>query len=152
MTVNCWLIYSSIEIIHVHGKLGKLPFESRRKTLDYGKEPKGLEIFNAAKGLKIIHEDIDNAQEFEAAHSLLNAAERIIFLGFGYNLTNMKRLQIPFDQKKEIIGTSLGRTDLENKVLQEIFPDLELPGRELDAYNFLRECITLWDFRKALKP
>jgi len=91
----------SIPIIHVYGLLDYLPWE----------KPDGREYNNKYSGnfdimrktgnkIKIIHEkgDIERDPEFNRAHSLIEDAKKIYFLGFGYDSTNIKRLLFPYTQ------------------------------------------------------
>ena len=65
----------------------------------YGPDPEDRlsDIRIASKNIRIIHEyvDVDADPEFQKAHQLLSRAERLIFLGFGYDKTNLERLQVP---------------------------------------------------------
>jgi len=101
-----------IPIIHVHGKLGDfewqhphpspVPYDSYSSNMD------SEMVSRASKKIKIIHENIAEDIEFKQAHQLLSEAARVYFLGFGFNQTNLERLQIeslPTD--KCIWGTGL---------------------------------------------
>ncbi len=67
----------------------------------------------AADRIKIIHEDITGRdEEFSQAKALLKNAERIYFLSFGYNATNMSRLGVTAISTTAQ-GTGLGLTDNE---------------------------------------
>jgi len=88
-------LLESIPIIHLHGKLGNLPAESNNNSRNYhgGITPKNLDI--CRKGIKIIHEGIDEDEQFQKAHKFIKGARKIWFLGFGYDITNLKRLKLP---------------------------------------------------------
>jgi hypothetical protein len=45
--------------------------------------------------IKIIHESIENEPQFAEAHRLIRNAERVCFLGFGYDQKNVERLLEP---------------------------------------------------------
>lgn len=95
----------SIPIIHIYGKLGFLPWECEKvqRPVPYNydwKKPeeeldetdeKEMLIENASQKIKIIHEGgtVENAEEIRIK---LNYAERIYFLGFGFNPINLQRL------------------------------------------------------------
>jgi len=65
---------------------------------------------------------VDNP-EFKRAHDLLAHAERICFLGFGYDKTNLDRLIGPLGTgivtSKECFGTVFGFTQKEIEVLNQ---------------------------------
>ena len=116
---------NGINIIHLHGQLGYLPWQCER-TSDYNHRSReyivqidSINIKVGADNIKIIHEDIDNDKEFQKAYELLDNADRIFFLGFGFHPTNLKRLNITtFGKGKTVAGTSLGITDREKAVIE----------------------------------
>jgi hypothetical protein len=113
-------VLNKIEIIHVHGQLGYLGWQSGA-TGGNGRwyEPicKAKDLETAAKGIKIISENIDDSPEFRTAHQLMSSAERIGILGFGYHQTNMRRLRLPLG-RVPVIGTSRGFTGTEMQEIQ----------------------------------
>ncbi len=101
-------------ILHLHGQLGTL------ESMPYGWGQKMLagDIQAAAKGIKVIHQVSPRTAAFVAARKALLAAQRIYFLGFGYNQTNLTRLQVfsrewSAIRRKECIvrGTSINMSD-----------------------------------------
>jgi len=132
---ECVKIVNSIPIIHLHGQTGKLPWQSSKdcitreysknfKELDFIKSANNVEfhptqflqarenIFNISNQIKIIHEkELDSDVGFQEANKLLDSANNIYFLGFGYHDDNLKRLkisQISPRIKRNIDGTSCG--------------------------------------------
>jgi hypothetical protein len=88
-----------IPIIHLHGQLGYLPWQAQ-DGIPYGRPPRGDgrsawpdDVQGAAKKIKIIHEDIEKDEQFLEAKKLLEEAEVVYFLGFGYNQINVERLK-----------------------------------------------------------
>ena len=140
---------ASIPIIHVHGKLGSLPWEEnvRKETAGSSNPPKKSVPFDsfhnpdltshedyewyrkiwiklARDNIKIIHESSDEGTEFDQARQLLAGAERIYFLGFGYHETNLRRLRIndlcnPDDPIREICGTVYGLSHQKREMLKK---------------------------------
>ena len=114
------LLLENIPIIHLHGQVGKLPWQvkgNKGKPYDktfsalslikdrsvskdnysaYDRERAVLYIRHEISGqITIIHEnELDNDPAFKDAYKLLKDAERIYFLGFGYNNENLRRLKI----------------------------------------------------------
>lgn len=86
----------AIPIVHVHGQLAPLPWQALRQSFcrDYEKKATPEIILKAADGIKVISEGDESSPEFEQARELLSEAMKIVFLGFGYHETNMKRLGI----------------------------------------------------------
>jgi len=78
-------------IVHVHGQLGSLDKNSGHYIGFEGKvTPKIIE--RCIPEIKIVHENVSETPEFIIARSLLQDAERICFLGFGYAEKNVQRL------------------------------------------------------------
>ena len=125
---DCAEKLNKIPIVHVYGKLGRLPWEKTHYSLvpyDVVKHPNklGLYVGRGGENIKIIHEDIEKDPEFNQAFELLIATERIYFLGFGFNETNLKRLRIeslchPDVPDKVICGTSHGLSQRQNQLVK----------------------------------
>jgi hypothetical protein len=71
----------SLHIVHLHGSLGLLPWQSGA-GLGYISKTTPASILQASKSIKIIHEAVEDDPEFQKAHQLLSDAELIVFLGF----------------------------------------------------------------------
>jgi hypothetical protein len=88
-----------IEIIHVHGQIGRLPWQGYLKEsipTDRKYEPKigpGW-IWPCAQHIKIIGESDHASPEYEKARQVIGSAKRIHFIGFGFNEDNMRRLYV----------------------------------------------------------
>ena len=93
-------VLSSIPIIHVHGSLGPLPWQSSNgrpySEVNFPSYPD--EAFKlaelASKNLLIVSEEEKSTNEFNRAFDCLKSAKRIYFLGFGYHEPNLKKLKV----------------------------------------------------------
>jgi hypothetical protein len=107
---ECAAVLSKIPIIHLHGRLGFLPWQgqnARPYAVDIN--PEALKV--STDNIKVIHEDITEGRDddFKQAKALLGDAEQIIFMGFGYNSKNIERLGIAdLPGERSIIGTCQG--------------------------------------------
>ena len=94
----CVDVLKSIPIIHLHGRLGYLPWETSRieSTRDFNNAVHRDTLRVSVNEIKIIHEDISDGRDkdFQRARELLNDAKKIYFLGFGFHRTNVDRLGI----------------------------------------------------------
>jgi hypothetical protein len=122
---------ANIPIIHLHGKLGEHPAfvdpAKGEKAVEYGAPLTAKSIHSASEGIRIVHEDIrEEDKVFREAYKVLNQAECICFLGFGYDPINLMRLKLqtftgprPRGNNRvagtRIIGTTLGKTPAERK-------------------------------------
>lgn len=110
----------TINIIHLHGKLGELPWEDGIQT-KFGQEIKDKEkLKEVSESIKIIHEDIGNNVEFQQAYNLMNSANKIFFLGFGFSDTNIKRLNLGNLKNKLMSASTFGMTRTEVERLTNI--------------------------------
>lgn len=101
-----------LNIIHLHGQLGFLPWQlsnSLSEQVEYQSGTSFEIIKKAAKELKIIYETDNNSYELERARVFIEAAKKVLFLGFGYNPLNLKRLQLSGKKGgRLVIGTAVG--------------------------------------------
>lgn len=84
-------LMSGIEILHVHGAIGRYP------EVPYQNETDPTKLIELSAQIQIIHEfgnqdDGFCSPEFERANRLLKEAERIFILGFGFHPENIRRL------------------------------------------------------------
>jgi hypothetical protein len=96
---DCAQALDCIGPIHLHGQLGFLPGfgESVLRTVAFGSSPAefATDCLRAATSIQIVHEANPLGDAFARAQSAIAAAERVIFLGFGYAKTNVERLRLP---------------------------------------------------------
>jgi len=112
-----------IPILHIHGQMGFLPWENKKTSRPYENTIDAESIKESSSKIKIIHEaEIETDQTLKDAHNLLNEAGKVIFLGFGYNETNLRRLKIDelVLDRENIIGTSVGLTELECRAIENM--------------------------------
>ena len=112
----------NIPIIHIHGKLGKLDWDSEN-----GNAYDGIltieKVMKASERIIITSESSENSSVRTEERKKLFASDEIHFLGFGYDDKNLSKLSIKQVQEKEniqIYGTAYGleaaqRKDIESK-------------------------------------
>ncbi len=133
-----------IPIVHVYGSLGRLPWqEGDQPSRAYDPSTTESALRAAVDNLSIIHEG-SSRENLISAQSLLEKAEQIIFLGFGYHPLNLERLG--FQQVTEgkaahrILGTAYGLKRAEVTMIKTMAHSrLTLVEPELDCLGFLRE-------------
>ncbi len=129
---DCIAQVSSIEVVHVYGSLGRLPWQPDSGLLkgipevEYsalrsgdGLPPKIATIDRAANSIYLVRESSGDTPTFARAKELLQQAQRIYILGFGFNMTNLERLGLldPDFHTVEIQGTAY---DLSTQLLTEM--------------------------------
>lgn len=119
---------SSIPIIHLYDSLGTLPvFTNDEKSRDYETRITPEIIETCIDNIKIIHEDIDLKKdvEFNKAYELISEADMVCFLGFGYDETNLSRLNLLniLTRDHYIFGSTFGFVEAEvNKIKSLVTP------------------------------
>ena len=114
---KCREALEGIRIVHVHGRLALLPWESK-EGFEYDGTVTPDKIRQSADSIKIIPEVADDAESFSDAHDLLKTAERVYFIGFGYEEANIRRLglgHLPREGVRALAGTSHGLTEKERE-------------------------------------
>lgn len=88
---ECCNKLKDLRIIHIYGSLGPcLPTD--QNYFPYGDKPTSQTVTIAASALKVIPEGRDNDQLLVNARDMLVTAHKIAFLGFGFDATNLMRL------------------------------------------------------------
>jgi hypothetical protein len=135
---------SRISIVHVHGVLGKLPWQDPSGCgREYEKTEHKAHIKKSSDAIKIIHEGIEGDTEFTEAQKLIDQAKRLLFLGFGFHKTNVARLGINWSNRM-IMGTGFGLTETERNHVQLRCGE-KLKLFDLPVLSFLREKTHLSD-------
>lgn len=142
----------SLPIIHLYGQLGELPYLAT-EGIKFGAVINTENLKKCADGIQIIHDDVTNKPQFKRAHELLRNAERICFLGFGYDRVNLERLMAHgTNSSQEICGTAIGFTGrecffIERQIKERGFERLySLDFHSEDSLEFLRsQCVFDWE-------
>lgn len=131
-------ICKSLEIIHPYGTVGNL----------YGINPtpfgdRNLNISDIAKNIRTFTEGVSEANLIESINNSCLNAQKIVFLGFGFNPMNMDVLSTKSSSNvKYIYATTYGLSDAaknetKNKILQtfqKCMP-MDLPLTDPDAFT-----------------
>ena len=152
---------SQIPILHVYGKVADLPWEeSSGLTVDYNANPNQIDMWRSSdivakdfgglqehwqKQIFIIEDErAQNQQNIDAIKSIIEAAKRVFFLGFGFADENMGIIGFPdiLRDGQEIRGTIMDITPHEFKQTAARFMPYLTDGRI--RKNFLNgSCLDL---------
>lgn len=141
---KCAEMMKRIPIIHVHGQLGKLPWQGE-KSRPYNTDTDHDKVRLAGDQIKVISEKEYTSPDFEIAFDKMIEAEKIYFLGFGYNEMNLHRLKIDEISKisnKTIQGTSYGLGRSEMKDIEEKW-GIHFPIQNVKILGFLKDIASL---------
>lgn len=126
------MINNFFPIIHLYGQLDPLPWQEETHGKEYSSTKNLVKrLIAAPRNIKLIsdEQDVGKSENFQEAYKHIEWADRIFFLGFSFDETNLKRLNISLMKNKTIIGTTYGlaparyncaRNYLNNKAETEI--------------------------------
>ena len=150
---ECSEIVSSIPILHVYGMLDELPWQIEGGR-PYGQGATPNQIKQASDRIFILSEDREGSIIFDHAFSLLEKAQVVYFLGFGYHDMNLKRLKIdkvnefyvkqtpnkPIDQtRRPFFGTSYGLGISDIDLICRKWPIIKIPSVNKNIMDFFKD-------------
>jgi hypothetical protein len=126
-------------VIHLHGRLGYLPWEAAILTVPFQVPTLDAQLIEICqREIKVVHEDVaDRDDDFNKARDALQNAERIYFLGFGFGAQNIERLRFEHFKDDRTSGTGLHLTDLERATIRTECKN-KIHLYDLDCVDFLR--------------
>ena len=119
-------VFAECPVVHVHG-------EVYGRYYDRPGDPyPGDEYYDIIhEGIKFVGEPSDDSA-VTGASGLIAAADRIVFLGFGYDPRNLERIAPPEGErpiKAEVVGTAYGEPDGRGAIVSSIKRLLGASGR-----------------------
>jgi hypothetical protein len=135
-------LVNAIPITHLHGILGRLPWqEGQGDPKPYDGAISKDAIRTGRDGIRVIHEGRYDDPPMRAAQEIINAADRLVFLGFGYHEANLDRLRIDRNRAFSFVGGSgFGMKALEQMRAGRLLPQGFVWGAEhWGAREFLRQ-------------
>ncbi len=146
-----WRHHDHIPILHLHGSLG--PLGGGDDCVSYETAPNAKHLQLAAREVSVVHTSNPNNRVFNAARRALRDAERIYFLGFGYNPVNVARLRVfdhawPLKKRARCVvrGTSVGMSPREWEQTCRVTFNGNMspqPRYRSSITTFLREAVAL---------
>jgi hypothetical protein len=141
---ECKEVLDHIPIIHLHGRLGYLPWQRNEDARPFENMISSEALKTSVKNIKIIHEadPKPDDKDFNLARDLLAQADQIVFMGFGYNSKNCERLGVPDIPNGKAIGTCQGLGSKgEDAARAACGNKVQLVGG--DCMHFVREVIRI---------
>lgn len=138
----------AIPILHVHGCLG--PSELKAEAVEgraYGAPVTAKCIIEGADNIKIMHElDHDHGRQMIQAKKMIEGADRVVFVGFGYDTWNLERLRIvsgfsdlKWEGGPKFYGTCFKESDEKVSQVKSLSAGcLELASPDMDVCSFAR--------------
>ncbi|MBN2211361.1 MAG: hypothetical protein JW709_08200 [Sedimentisphaerales bacterium] len=144
---ECATKLEKIDIVHVYGSLGPLPWQDKENGIPY--QSQWHEAYRKSyANIDLMRSDNSLNNHFEKAHRLLAQAERIYILGFGFDPINLARLELDKHVKQDIIyATTQGLAADDLTRIKNIMCLIGVPvikgSRKTDIYSFLYEHVIL---------
>ncbi len=142
---KCADLFNQINFVHVYGQLGYLTWQNEINNCGYNMDTNKHKIQNAAEEIKLIFDRTQNSATFDKAKNLIMDAKLIVFLGFGFDKTNLERLGFPLKNvqpQKRIIGTvyGLGLSEI-SSINNNFGTKLSPTHKEMKTLEFLKEYV-----------
>lgn len=153
---ECANLINSIQIVHVYGMLDHLPWHIEGGR-PYGKKATPSQVKTASNRIFTLSDGREASMMFAHIYSLLEKAQFIYFLGFGYHEINLKRLNIenlknhinlnpagkPVNMTRRIVcGTTKGLGKARIKSIHEKW-NIDFPRDEMDIMTFFNDFASL---------
>ena len=108
-------IRDEVEIVHVYGSLGEYSPEPSDRTVHWTlnggpSAARADRVREAVESISLVHERSDETDQVTRAKEIIGQAERVWFLGFGFDETNMSRLRATMASNKLIGSPIYGST------------------------------------------
>jgi hypothetical protein len=101
-------VSESIRIIHVYGSLGPLFPDDKNVEVPYNSEGQTKFVRRSWKNIDLVRRGEERNKNFAESDRLLKDAERIVFLGFGFDQINLRRLRFYKAMRAFHVNTLLG--------------------------------------------
>jgi hypothetical protein len=111
----------SLKIIHPYGSLGPLPWQDREFGVAFGG---GIhdeaDILSLSSRIRTLYEQEQEQSDFRAIQTIVEAAEIIVCLGFGYHPQNLEMLKPAGETAlRRIYGTAYGESEAGVEAIRE---------------------------------
>jgi hypothetical protein len=140
-------LLSKLPFIHLHGRLGYLPWQSTTgkdvRAFDPALNTETIRV--AASGIKVVHEGVeDRKQEFGQAKQFIRGAARVYFLGVGTSNINLERIGVPDFEPNKAYATLVGVTDMEYREVTTRYSNKLHFRRDHTCRDMISNCVE-WD-------
>lgn len=131
----------NLKIVHIHGKLGNLLWENGSNSRQY-------QFHNDVDEIKIAYNSIITFNEarvgdnpYQIARQMIRNSAKVVFLGFGFHLYNVEKLNTDTClEKKHIVGTRRGVQDQKMSQVRGIIKNPEMSNlKNEDILPFVRD-------------
>lgn len=128
-----------INIYHPYGVVGTLPWFNPKRAIDFGGDVHAIKLIELASKIKTFTEGTEpESSEITEIRGHVDAANKVVFLGFAFHKLNMK-LITPVEPVKNhsvrAFATTLGISDTDKEVIQSQIAALYKRKIRVDMVN-----------------
>jgi hypothetical protein len=128
---------AELDIVHLHGQLGNMPWQGGGSR-GYNGTVGAAELHMCADAIRVVGPTPANDRRIQEVQEQIREAERVVFLGFGYDESNLARLGLRKELYKKngsMRGTGLGlRRDTVRSLTEEWGIDVDVSGHDVHSY------------------
>jgi hypothetical protein len=138
----------NIPIVHLYGQLDPLPWQGKDGKEYSHKKDFTERLRTATKNIKLIsnERDITKSDTFQKAYEHISKAERIFFLGFSFDETNLERLNVSLMKNKKIYTSVMGLAPVKQDWVNRYFvrkADTHIWLNAKDALSMLQDDLAI---------
>jgi hypothetical protein len=108
---------NKLDIIHPYGTIGKFWINSRSGETSFGSQRSDKDLIEQSDALRTVYESDHDKEKLERIHRMVEGAQQIVFLGFGFHQLNMKLLTPPNQSLVGRIFATAMREETPNQVV-----------------------------------
>jgi len=97
------LISRKLKIIHPYGVVGELEWQGSGPSIQFGAKDDSYDLAKLSGGIRTYNEEVEDKKKINELRDLVNAAGRIVFLGFHFHEQNIELIS-PEPNEPELKG------------------------------------------------
>jgi len=116
-------VMSRLRIKHPYGQVGALPWQKTGlPVVQFGQDGGVDQLLKIADQIKTFTEQTHSEEEKTEWREMLNIAQQVVFLGFGFHRQNMELLTVPGppNPMPRVLATSWGASDADEDLFENI--------------------------------
>lgn len=111
-------VMSGLSIVHPYGSVGSLPWQGGNRTVPFGDGDR-RDLHRVAEEIQLFTEQRSDPDFIQFIDKHVPAAERLLFLGFGYYRQNMELISRGTTKLPRLAGTAYGLSAVDVRSIEE---------------------------------
>lgn len=131
-------VMPTLSILRPYGKAGSLPWERDGEHVEFG-DCNAAAVGTASQMILTFTEQVQDKVLLDRIRQTLEAAERVVFLGFGFHRQNLKILECLGPPNIEVLATSFGISKSDSASIEtELEVAFELTNYHVINHEYVR--------------